>query len=137
MTRRNRKLLISAGLVVFSVALRVASDWWEKALAKPEGTPYISADGCWRLQTFRPFWILPNVFHPQSSPDETAAPSWFVRWESAGFFRLYNNRSGQLLGESEVYELVAWGGPIHWSDRYDREVRVGMIEVGTTPADCR
>ncbi|MFJ2285727.1 hypothetical protein ACIOUF_05030 [Pseudomonas iridis] len=136
MSRQRRLLMIVLGLVVFYIGLWAASQWWEKALATPYGDADISPDGCVRVQAFKPYWVLPNSFHPQFHPDNPQDLSWFVRWEYPAFFRLYDNRNGLLLDESRIYDLVAYGGPKLWGDDASPTVYAGMIQIGTTPADC-
>lgn len=84
---RLSTLVLSA--LVFCAGLWAVSQWWEKALAKPDGAAEISPNGCYRVQEFRPFGILPGLFHPKSPPDEPEQLQWFVRRESPAFFRLY------------------------------------------------
>ncbi|VVP41735.1 hypothetical protein [Pseudomonas fluorescens] len=136
MSRQRRLLMIVLGLVVFYIGLWAASQWWEKALANPYGDADISPDGCVRVQAFRPYWVLPNSFHPQFHPDDPQDLSWFIRWESPAFFRLYDNRNGQLLGVSRIYDLVAYGAPVSWGSRDDPSVMVGLIQIGDLPPDC-
>ncbi|VVO30705.1 hypothetical protein PS718_04956 [Pseudomonas fluorescens] len=136
MSRQRRLLMIVLGLVVFYIGLWAASQWWEKALANPYGDADISPDGCARVQAFRPYWVLPNSFHPQFHPDDPQDLSWFIRWESPAFFRLYDNRNGQLLGVSRIYDLVAHGAPVSWGSRDDPSVMVGLIQIGDLPPDC-
>jgi|CXWL01.2.fsa_nt_gi hypothetical protein len=136
MTRRSRIVWVILGLLVFYAGLWGMSQWWEKALAKRDGAADYSPDGCFRVQLFKPFWLLPSSFHPQSPPDGSLERSWFVRWEYPRFFRLYDNRNDQVLGESEIYDLVAYGAPLRWGHGSDLDVSAGMIEIGTTTADC-
>lgn len=76
---------------------------------------------------------LSNFFHPQSPPDEPEQLEWFFSWESPAFFRLYDNRNGQLIGESAIYDLVNYGGPLSWG--FSR-VSAGMIVIGPNLPDC-
>ena len=133
----SRRMKIFLAGLVFCVGLWGASEWWEKALAKPAYAAHVSPDGCFRVQTFRPFWLLPNVLHPQAPPDDPFETQWFVRWESPAFFRLYDNRDDQLLGESEIYDLVSYGNRLSWGYGSDTEVRVGLITIGNTRSDCK
>ncbi|MFZ3283971.1 hypothetical protein [Pseudomonas sp.] len=136
MTGQHRLVSIVLGLLIFYAGLWTASQWWQKALGTPQGAAHISPDGCFRVQQFRPYWLLPNSFHPQSHPDDPQDRSWFIRWEIPAFFRLYDNRTDQLLGESEIYDLVAFGAPVGWGYVNDHNVSVGLIPIGTTPSDC-
>ncbi|WP_241149608.1 hypothetical protein [Pseudomonas sp. GXM4] len=137
MTPNTRPVLAVLGLMVFYAGLWVASEWWERAFATAYRAADISPDGCVRVQAFRPYWVLPASFHPKSPPDDPDDRSWFVRWESPAFFRLYDQRDGRLLGETDVYDLVNWGGPVNWGYGKYREVSVGMIQIGTEPDDCK
>ena len=87
----------------------LASEWWETGLASPLGEPTFSPNGCYRVESFKPFWILPDIFHRESHPDEDRPPTWLPRWETPGFFRLYDLRTDELLGQSKIY----WGFHAH------------------------
>ncbi|MDR9864412.1 hypothetical protein [Pseudomonas baetica] len=116
--------------------LWVASQWWEKALAKPSGEAHISPHGCYRVQQFTPFWVLPAFFHPRAHPDDSVPLAWFPHWEIPAFFRLYDHRNGQLLGESGIYDLVHDGGPLSWGFSGVPSVSASMIEIGPNAPDC-
>lgn len=137
MTKPSRQILAALFFCVGSWAtLWAASQWWEKALATPSGAARISPNGCYRVQDFKPFWVLPGIFHPRPHPDETVPLAWFPRWEIPAFFRLYDQRNGQLLGESEIYDLVADGGPLSWGFRELPRVSAAMIDIGPNAPDC-
>ncbi|WP_460080915.1 hypothetical protein [Pseudomonas sp. H3_H05] len=136
MNKLTRLPTLALIALVFCAGLWAVSQWWEKALAKPVGAARISPNGCFRVQEFKPFWILPGLFHPQSPPDEPEQRQWFVRWEIPAFFRLYDNRNGQLMGESEIYDLVNYGGPVSWGFGNHPTVSVEMITIGTGLPDC-
>jgi hypothetical protein len=133
MTRRQRFWL---SVPLLCVGLWAASQWWEKGLAKPVGAPHISPNGCYRVQEFQPFWVLPGFLHPMSFPDPEAGVHQFPRWEIPAFFRLYDHRNGQLIGESEIYDLVNAGGPIDWGLREMPKVSAAMIDIGPNLPDC-
>lgn len=133
LTRRQRFWL---SLSLLWAGLWVASQWWEKGLAQPNGAPDISPYGCYRVQQFRPFWLLPGSFHPHPHPDDQMPTRWLVSWESPAFFRLYDNRNGQLIGESGIYDLVNYGGPVSWGFGSHPTVSVEMITIGTDLPDC-
>lgn len=124
------------GTFILCAGLWGASQWWEKGLAQPSGSAHISPNGCYRVQQFKPFWVLPGAFHPQAHPDETAEVHWFVRWESPAFFRLYDQRNGRLISESAIYDLVSDGGPLFWGMEGIASVSAGMIEIGPALLDC-
>ncbi|WP_426201171.1 hypothetical protein [Pseudomonas sp. TWP3-1] len=128
-TRRPKLILVALAICT---TLWGASQWWEKAWAKPAHAADISPNGCYRVQQFRPYWVLPSFFHPKPHPDEMMETHWFVGWESPAFFRLYNNHTGEFISESGIYDLVNFGGNLYWG----RSVSVGMIEVGSNLPDC-
>jgi len=49
---------------------------------------------------------------------------------------LYDNRNGQLIGESAIYDLVNYGGPVSWGFGSHPTVSVEMITIGTDLPDC-
>ncbi|UTA52741.1 hypothetical protein L3D22_10065 [Lysobacter soli] len=98
-----------------------ASQWWEKAFATVTSTE-VSPGGCYRLVEYKPFWLIPESFHPKRSPEQKWNPfkDWYGPWmpnKMPGFYRLYDNRTGEKLGETAVYNLT-WleTGDIHWPD---------------------
>jgi hypothetical protein len=98
----------------------IASLWWEKAFAI-RVSAQISPDGCYRLEQYSPYWLLPNWFHPRRQPYKAWDPlrDWsgpMMPHEIPGFYRLYDNRSGQLLVETKVYDLAFVGtGDALWA----------------------
>lgn len=40
--------------------------------------------------------------------------------------RLYDNRSGKLLGESDIVDMNGGNGEIFWGSKYSPYIRVGM-----------
>ncbi|KPW05954.1 Uncharacterized protein ALO41_01734 [Pseudomonas amygdali pv. ulmi] len=74
-----------AAYIAIALSLWTASQWWEKGLAERSGDPIISPDGCYRLETFKPFWVLPNMFHRKPHPDEDVPPKWFPLWATLAF----------------------------------------------------
>ena len=55
-------------------------------------------------------------------------------WKYPGFYRLYDNRTGELLGESKIYDLYLASGTINWG--VAGEVYAGLIYVGPNAPDC-
>lgn len=98
-----------------------------------EGTK-LSPNGCSRIQAFKPFWLLPDVFHREFSPLDGGKVTWFPFWELAGFYRLYDQHSGEVIGETVIHDLAISGGDLSW----DRSggVYVGMVYVGPTLHGC-
>ncbi|MDU9394008.1 hypothetical protein [Pseudomonas sp. zfem002] len=121
-------------LAIVVPGLWFASEWWEKSLASPLGSPVVSPNGCYRLETFKPLWLLPKILHRKADPNEDIEPQWLPWWEYPGFYRLFDNRSGQLLGESNIYDLEQASGDIDWG--VTGSVYVGMIFVGPNAKDC-
>lgn len=134
-TSSNRIAFLLAYITIVG-GLWAASTWWEKGLATRLGVPQISPNGCYRVESFKPRWILPDIFHPRIHPDELNNPQWFPWWGYPGFYRLYDHRTGELLGESRVFDLESASGPLYWGDRTTREVYVGMITIGPNAPDC-
>lgn len=129
--------------IVFLVAatsiasgLWAASQWWEKGLAERIGESVVSPNGCYRIEKFRPFWVLPDFFHPETHPDEMVKKKWFPWWGHPGFYRLYDNRNGALIGESNIYDLESASGFLYWGDKTRPEVSSGMIYIGPNALDC-
>lgn len=42
------------------------------------------------------------------------------------FVRLYDNRAGKLLGESDIVDMNGGNGEIFWTSKDDPNIRVGM-----------
>ncbi|WP_075801942.1 hypothetical protein [Pseudomonas putida] len=124
-------LILAALLSLFSWLL---SEWWEKGLATPLNVT-VSPNGCYRVESFKPFWLLPDMFHREHDPNDDREPTWFPHWEYPGFYRLYNHRSGALLGESRVYDLAYASGPLTWGAG-SKSVFAGMIYLGPNTLDC-
>lgn len=123
-------------LAVISCGVLGAARWWEKGLAKVSEAPIISPNGCYRVEILKPFWILPAMFHPKAHPDELDTPKWFPWWSYPGFYRLYDNRNGLLIGESHIHDLTSAGGPLFWGDSWFPEISAGLITIGPNLADC-
>jgi hypothetical protein len=130
-------MTVVVSLIVIPVGIWAASQWWERALATKLGAD-ISPNGCYRFEDFKPFWVLPNIFHPMAHPDDvfepdTVKPKWFPWWESPGFLRLYDNRTNALIAESNIYDFASAGGQLDWVGRY---VSAGMMFIGPIDPDC-
>ncbi len=93
-----------------------------------------SPNGCYRLQSLKPFWVLPDIFHPRADPNEDVPAQRWPLWKYPGFYRLYDNRTGELLGESKIYDLAQASGTINWG--VSGEVYAGLIHVGPNAPDC-
>lgn len=123
-------------LTAITLGLWQGSQWWEKGLARKVEPPIISPNGCYRIEILKPFWVLPDRFHPKAHPDELESPKWFTWWSYPGFYRLYDDRSGELLGESHIHDLTSAGGPLFWGDTWLPEVSAGLVTIGPNVPDC-
>lgn len=112
------------------------SEWWQTGLAQPLDHPIVSPNGCYRVVELKPFWVLPNMFHRRSHPDEDLPPTWFPWWGTPGFYRLYDQRTGELLGQSKIYDLESASGPLIWGHKGNPIVRAGFIPIGPNVSDC-
>nr|BFE92634.1 hypothetical protein GCM10020185_31700 [Pseudomonas brassicacearum subsp. brassicacearum] len=122
---------------MFCAGLWAVSQWWEKALAKPVGAARISPNGCYRVQEFKPFFgYCPASFTPSRPRMNQSSSSGLFAGRFRPFFRLYDNRNGQLIGESAIYDLVNYGGPVSWGFGSHPTVSVEMITIGTDLPDC-
>lgn len=136
MSESVNKKTATVALLIGCASLWAASQWWEKGLATTIGTSTISPSGCYRVDTLKPRWLLPNIFHVRVHPDASTKPEWFPWWGYAGFYRLYDNRTGELIGESGIYDLTVVSGQIHWGTRRSPRVSAGLIAIGSNTADC-
>ena len=131
-----RKLVLVVACLTLAGGLWPASQWWEKGLAESVGEPLISPGGCYRVEEFKPFWVLPSLFHLVPDPNKVRPPQWHGPWNYPGFYRLYDNRSGEFLGETDIYDLeFVGGGGMLWGDGTE-EVSIGIITLGPNVADC-
>lgn len=120
-------------LTIVAPPLWFASEWWEKGLATPvEDKQFVSND-CAYVQTFKPFWVLPNILHPKRDPNGDIPQQWLTGWGYPGFYRLFDSRSGVLLGETDIYDLEHSSGGL-WED--SKGVYAGIIYIGPTVKSC-
>ena len=137
MSIHSRRALLATAYVIIAMSLWAASRWWEKGLAEKFDGAIISPGKCYRIDSYKPFWVMPTFLHPWTTPDKQSEPEWFINWIQPGFDRLYDNRSGVQLGESEIYDFGRSGGSgIFWGDRSRPGVYAGMIYLGPNSADC-
>ncbi|MET3930722.1 hypothetical protein ABIE51_002609 [Lysobacter sp. OAE881] len=135
-------LMSLAATISVTAFLFFASQWWEKAFATVAKTE-LSPGGCYRLVQYAPHWVIPASFHPARDPQENWTPldNWYAPWmpnEAPAFFRLYNSRTGQKLGESAVYDLTMIGpGGVHWPQEYSRRMSVGFVYLADDLPPCR
>ena len=137
MERLTTKVAVALTIVFISGSLWLSSEWWEKSWATPLSSPSISPNGCYRLETLKPFWILPPIFHRRAHPDEVIKPQWFPSWGYPGFYRLFDHRNGKLISETGIYDLAsASGRRVNWGNHWGHEVTTGNILIGHTLPDC-
>jgi hypothetical protein len=129
----SRRICFVVAYIGIAGSLWAASQWWEKGMAARLGEPDISPGGCYRVETLKPFWVLPNILHPRVHPDELDKPEWFPWWGYPGFFRLYDHRTGKLISETRIYDLETGGGGMTWGAG-SGEIFAGMIPVGPNVA---
>ena len=101
-------------MVASGALLYCASDWWERAYATYDSSE-ISPDGCIRIDTYEPFWILPSMFHRIPDPDPTVRHDLGMQWDAPIFKRAYEVGSGTFLGETVVFE-PAGQNIIFWNE---------------------
>lgn len=95
-------VLLVAAVVFYSIAPKMYAE-----LDSQE----ISPKGYYRLDFYTPFlWPASDTFLKMSSP---------------GFVRFYDNRTGKLLGESDIVELGG-NGYVTWPGDDWGNVRIGM-----------
>ena len=135
MKSSSRRIAFFVAYITIAGGLWTASNWWERGWATRLATDSVSPDGCYRIQSFKPYWLLPDTFHRRSDPNEDQPAEWFPWWGYPGFFRLYDHRTEELISETKVHdwdsivEKVSWGGG-------SGQVRSGMIRIGPNLPDC-
>jgi hypothetical protein len=102
---------------VAAIVLHVASNWWEKAWGTYQFSE-ISPDGCIRVDTFHPFWVLPSPFHLMPHPDPEMNTPRGVTWSTAVFRRAYEVGTEELLGETIVYDTSVAMDVLSWGDEH-------------------
>ena len=108
--------------VVVGALCYQASEWWERAFAtyvRSEPSP----DGCFRIDTFKPFWVLPSIFHLSPHPDPTVHSSLGQPWENTVFRRAVELSTGEVLGETVVFDPVGPAPLIFWNEPAPGTVR--------------
>ncbi|HEY4291648.1 hypothetical protein [Luteibacter sp.] len=119
-----------AFFTLVAVLLYVASNWWEKAWGTYDFSE-TSPDGCIRVDTFDPFWILPSPFHGLPHPDPQASTRWGALWEAPVFRRAYEASTGTFLGETIVYDPPSAFDGYNWGD--ERSIGHRVIRVNGFP----
>jgi hypothetical protein len=94
-------------IFIFAIggALYQSSHWWERALATYKSSA-LSPDGCFRIDAFEPFRVLPSLFHRIPHPDPSTRNNLFIDWELPVFKRAFEVNSGNFLGQTVVYDAA-------------------------------
>ena len=132
----SRRFTLFIAYTSIAGGLWMSSQWWEKGLAKRQGEPDISPNGCYRVETYKPYWVLPGILHRKPDPYGDIPLQWFPLWSYPGFYKLYDHRTNALLGESAIYDLTSASGPLDWGYRKFPEVSAGTIIIGPNAPDC-
>jgi hypothetical protein len=111
----KKKAILAVVTIVGVASVYGASEWWERALATYESSEF-SPDGCFRVDTFKPFWVLPSNFHISPHPDPTMPISLGRTWENAVFRRAVELSTGNVLGETVVFDPVGPAPLIFWNE---------------------
>ncbi|HEY4292367.1 hypothetical protein [Luteibacter sp.] len=112
----NPKGTLAVIAVVGSLCFYQASNWWERTLATLESSE-LSPDGCIRVDTYSPFWVLPSILHRIPHPDPEASPIPLGNsWDYPMFKRAYEASTGNLLGETIVYDATSSFDSMYWNE---------------------
>ena len=131
----SRRIAFFVTYVTIAGGLWAASQWWEKGFATRLIAPIVSPNGCYRVESFKPFWVLPHTFHRRSDPNEDQSPEWFPWWGYPGFYRLFDHRKDELISETKIYDLESAGGRLSWGEG-SGHVMAGLIDIGPNLPDC-
>lgn len=85
--------------VGFCLVGTASSFCWERAFATLKYST-IRKDGCFRIDDYRPFWILPDFFHFYTDDD---GEQTLVGWDEPVFSRVVDQDTGEVLGETPIY----------------------------------
>lgn len=107
-------IAITVGVIVGGAAIYRASNWWERTYATYESSE-MSPDGCIRVDTYEPFWLLPSLFHRIPRPEGTHY-GLGREWNAAVFRRAYEVSTGEVLGETVVFDPVGPAPFVDWGD---------------------
>lgn len=111
----NTKAVLAAVTVVGSLCIYQASNWWERAFATLESSE-LSPDGCIRVDTYTPFWVLPSFLHRIPYPDPEMRPNPLgMPWDYPMFARAYEASTNSFLGETIVYDAASSFGGMYWN----------------------
>jgi hypothetical protein len=116
MKKTKHPVLTFIAKLVAVIALLICASWWSGKHLATFGYKDISPKGYYRLELWE-------------------ASSWsFQSWdkEVPAFVRLYDNRSGKLMGESDILEMIG-NGEIFWP--VDTVPTVGVGNQISFPAE--
>ncbi|HVI54923.1 MAG TPA: hypothetical protein VM621_07710 [Luteibacter sp.] len=108
------KVILALAAAAGGAAVYQASEWWERAYAIYVASE-ISPDGCFRIDTYTPFWVLPSMLHRSPDPDPAIRNSLGRPWDMAVFRRAYEISTGELLGETVVFDPVGPADRNYWN----------------------
>jgi hypothetical protein len=111
----DTKTILAIVVVVGGATLYQASNWWERAYATYESSS-TSPDGCIRIDTYKPFWVLPSMFHRIPHPDPTIRNGLGMQWDYPIFKRAYEISTDAFLGETVVFDPTSAHDFIDWGD---------------------
>jgi hypothetical protein len=112
----NTKTILAVFTVVGSACLYQASNWWERAFATL-GSSELSPDGCIRVDTYKPFWVLPSFLHRIPHPDpEMPLNPFGMPWGYPMFQRAYEASTNTFLGETIVFDAASSFNSMYWNE---------------------
>lgn len=112
----SRRILAAIAITIAGTAtLYQASEYWERAFAARRSS-VLSPDGCIRVDTYGPLWVLPSVLHRAPDPDPAVRSRLGTRWILPTFRRAYEARTGELLGETVIYDPPQAFNGFYWGD---------------------
>jgi hypothetical protein len=114
-------------MIVGGMSLYYASNWWERAFATYMSSE-VSPDGCFRIDAYQPFWVLPSIFRRVPHPDPSAHNNLLMGWEVPVFKRAYEIRTEGFLGETVVYDLASSYSMTFWSTAQEPGRRVVKVD---------
>lgn len=117
-------VLLTTGLFA---SIYYASTKWERSLGTVRYSR-VSPEGCFRLDSVVPYWLLPKLLHPYVDDGRLVV---LTLWDPV-FYRLYDNRTNELLDQTRIYNSELGNGPISWdSGNLDgpRHIAVGLLLI--------
>jgi hypothetical protein len=93
-----RRMRLFACVALTITVIICGSFWWERAFATLKYST-IRKDGCFRMDDYRPFWILPDFLHFYADDGVQT----LVGWDEPVFSRVVDQDTGEVLGETPIY----------------------------------